>query len=452
LSEIRGTFDWSVAQIRAYAGAFREGDAVMSDGKFSQVLKRKSDGIHYAIDGLNPFLINYHREGELAVGISHGFLKSHVKTPYEIVTPKDYEVQEGDKLVRLGKTIEYYGCSEFTFGETYEVFRSEDGYLFYKNDMTTALLASYLKEEGDMWGVIPKWENVKERTHKDFKFSVGDTVRLVDDDSLSGYEKRFIGEVGEVVIVDDVYPYAVKFGDYQSWFEENALELVEETELIEEEEDMCKEFKFSVGDVVRGVDNGSLDKLDKDYVGVKGVVKIVDGMSESLPYAIEFETRSHLVWFAESALEIVDEEEVMHGKEESFNTINHNGKFELGDRVKVKNAVFISNEHYVGKTGVISHISDFETNAPYHVTFGLIGYDCFCEEELELIESVSYEKSPSTEQQAYDLLVDFYGEGKVRQMLRDKVKGVVNTCVNSNDFKGAMKAVKIAEQLEGNAE
>lgn len=312
-TEISETLRWS-DKARAYAAAFREGDAVKIGDKWHEVKRYTASITSTVFAESNPYNLNYDIEGKGHYeGIAKGFLKSRVDSPYEIVRPKDYEVQIGDKIVWLGETIMQGDRSEFTFGKTYEVFVSEDGSLIYKNDMTIMLLASYLKEKNSMWGVIPKWSNVKgkEKTRKDFKFSVGDMVRVVEDSSLDKFDRDYIGKIGVITDVDNTssnLPYAIKFDSRINlvWFEGCALELVEKekgkrherkTELDDEVE--CR-VKFKVGDIVEVV-----NEEDKHFMGQLGVVMYVDCYGDKLPYDVEFSEDSS--WFNSVSLRKVGE-------------------------------------------------------------------------------------------------------------------------------------------------
>ena len=87
-----------------------------------------------------------------------------------------------------------------------------------------------------------------------FKFSVGDKVRVVKDDTLLPNEKEFNGTVGEIAKVDtsrkDKYPYAVDLPemDRYLWVEEDALEIVNENTSSEQSvEHLALDYLLSQG-------------------------------------------------------------------------------------------------------------------------------------------------------------------------------------------------------------
>ena len=278
MNEIGGTFKWSEEQIKAYAATFREGDAVKVDGEGWVEVKTHNAvwGEYLAAGDPDGAMLNAAGKGSCGAFLQGG-------GSCVVVTPKDYEVKEGDKLVRLGKTVEQYSQSELTFGKVYEVVRwHEDGELVYKNDMTTALLASYLKEEDGAWGVIPRYKNVKEETGGEVvlanqveysgKFEVGDRVRhasVVFED-----EQKYLGESGTVVEVNasqEPLPCIVKFDTgVLEGFNEAELDLIESESVKKEEGEMTKgvkcKVKFKVGDVVR------VNETDSRYEGCVGEV------------------------------------------------------------------------------------------------------------------------------------------------------------------------------------
>ena len=152
----------------------------------------------------------------------------------EIVTPKEYEVQECDKLVWLGESSVYH-----TFGRVYDILWSETEQLMYLHldNNSVEWVSELVKEGGGVWGVIPKWKNVKgdkEVMSDGFKFGVGDVVRVVEDESLMPNEKEFVGSEVEIVDIignEECFPYAVDIPgtDGLVWFKGSALELVRDS-------------------------------------------------------------------------------------------------------------------------------------------------------------------------------------------------------------------------------
>lgn len=244
MNGIGGTFKWSHKQIQAYARAFREGDAVKVGGEWYEVARREVAGVHpgdvhAARPKVNPYNLNYRRDGDVYYeGVARSFLESWVDSPHEVVTPKDYDVQEGDKLVWLGDT-----SNSRTFGWMYNVVESEDGRLVYLNNKQNRRSADSESLCGGAWGVIPRYENVKEENSMDNKnehsentrtFKVGDVVKV------SGTESRFDGCVGKVDNVHearDEFRYHATFGDGDNcWLDAGDLELVDGAEKSPEQE------------------------------------------------------------------------------------------------------------------------------------------------------------------------------------------------------------------------
>lgn len=381
-TEIGGTFKWSEEQIKAYAAAFREGDAVKIGNEWHEVKRvENTNAISDVAPEDNPYNLNYRPDGEECYkGVAKGFLKSCVDSPFEIITPKDYEVQEGDKLVRLGDTVEQYGQSELTFGKVYEVVRwHEDGELVYKNDMTTALLASYLKEEDSAWGVIPRYENVKEEE---------------------------VNRVSEI--------------DYSG--------------------------KFKVGDRVKVVATAFEDS--GGAIGKRGIVlSISEANKYFAPYLVEFDSgvNGHFNEAEISLIERVEEkEEEMNERTELVDEVEYSGKFQVNDRVKVKAAAFKASEPDIGKVGVVSHISDFETNAPYRVTFEPFGFEHFNEAELELVQP----KEVSPERQAFEYLLS-QDKTATRRILAEEIAIWAKVHLEHKDYNDLRRAIEILEKLEG---
>lgn len=198
MEKVNETNKWNIEQIETYASKFCEGDAIKAGNEWVQVSRRELEGAHYAVDGPNPYLINHHREGQLAIGISHGFSGNRVNSPYEIITPQDYEAQAGDKLVWLGKTQKQGDRSVLTFGKSYDVIEGATNQLIYKDDMSITILVGE-SQRWKPWGIIPKWKNVNKEVetyrNKDGfskSFKVGDIV-------MSEY--TVVNEEGRVEIV-----------------------------------------------------------------------------------------------------------------------------------------------------------------------------------------------------------------------------------------------------------
>lgn len=226
------TIRWNTEQIEAYAAAFRDKDAVYVKGygwdEVAQVYDDEGgyNCVPYSFGTTN---VDKHinswqmRVGRKWIGYPEDFEEN-----YEIITPKDYEAQAGDKLVWLGKTQKQGSRSELTFGKSYKV--EQQGELVYKTDMNIATLARSEKDRWKFWGVIPKWRNVKKEVET-AKFKMGDKV----------YHKRnyAVGIVEEGCFepyfsCENGCYYLVKFQNPETKFifiKEESLELVDENTL-----------------------------------------------------------------------------------------------------------------------------------------------------------------------------------------------------------------------------
>lgn len=157
---IGATFEWSEEQVEAYARAFRAGDAVRAGDEWAKV-KISENGIAVESElksSDNKYRLNYIlRRGrhKQRIGGAKGFDSAQPK-PYEVITPKDYEVQEGDKLVWLGYTTKRHD-GMFTFGRYYEV-KLDNGQLAVRDDFNRSVNTTGL--EWSEWSVIPRYENI----------------------------------------------------------------------------------------------------------------------------------------------------------------------------------------------------------------------------------------------------------------------------------------------------
>jgi len=306
-TEIGGTFKWS-DKAKVYAAAFREGDAVKINGEWHEVKKRKVAGVHpgdtHAALNIpdvttenNPYNLNYRHVGEVYYeGVAKGFLKSRVDTPYEIATPKDYKVREDDKLVWLGNTDDNH-----SFGRIYSVFASENGRLVYLNNKDAGRVVDSKKLGGGEWGVIPKWENVKEtelieeeeemnektelvdKVECSRKFKKGDRVRVT-----GGYYKGWEGSIDRSNEKSSEHSYSVLFvnGRGYRWVEEELLELVEEGEKSSEQQAL--EYLLTLDKtaiknfMANEISDWAKELLEqKDYSDLRQTIEILEKLEES---------------------------------------------------------------------------------------------------------------------------------------------------------------------------
>ena len=473
-TEIGGTFKWSdKAKAYAYAAAFREGDAVRVGGEWYEVKKREVTGanpgdVHATTTKVNSYNLNYRHDGDMYYeGVAKGFLGSRVDLPYEIVTPKDYEVRKGDKLVWLGDTN-----SSHSFGWMYSVFDSETGRLVYFNNKDNSRLADSERLGKGEWGVIPRYENVEEEEEMKAvapikysgKFQAGDRVRVARIAEGINDETTYL-KTGTVVSVeswDNRLPYCILADDYdyvgrKFWYNEAALELIE-SESVEEEKEEASEVskkdeaggvcpskflgKYNVGDKV--VLSNEDVKAGDASSGARGVVLEVDENDEFCPYYVKFEGDDRnegsdiIEWCNESELspleleKNVKEEEEMNGKDECV------GKFKKGDRVRVTGG------YYKGWEGSIDRSAKAGGEHSCSVSFGgRHGFRWVEEELLELVEES--EKSPEQEAFEYLLTLD---ETAIKNFMTGEINDWAKELLEQKDYDSAKQAIEILEKLE----
>lgn len=151
-------------QIRAYASAFRKGDAIWCGGEWCEVvvngeferLSTKKDC------SKNQFIVNGGEELEFE-GAINGFIGSSLaQDRYRVTTLEHYKLQGGEKLVWLGDV------EHFTFGTAYEVKHRPEydvNVFVYDND-------GYVRTpKSKNWAVIPKYEQVQSIERKEVKTS-----------------------------------------------------------------------------------------------------------------------------------------------------------------------------------------------------------------------------------------------------------------------------------------
>lgn len=133
-------------QIKAYAAAFEEGDAIWCDGKWWELSKLAKNSRELTCGSPNRYFIRCF-DGKLAIS---GFKEE--EHPYRVTTLEHYELQGGEKIVWLGNV------EHFNFGEVYEVKHrpeSEVNVFVYDND-------DYVRiPKSESWAVIPRYVQVR---------------------------------------------------------------------------------------------------------------------------------------------------------------------------------------------------------------------------------------------------------------------------------------------------
>ena len=300
-------FNWNKEQLEAYAAAFRETDAIYVKGygwdEVAQVYDDEGgyNCVPYSFGTTN---VDKHinswqmRVGRKWIGYPEDFEEN-----YEIITPKDYEAQAGDKLVWLGKTQKQGSRSELTFGKSYKV--EQQGELVYKTDMNIATLARSEKDRWKFWGVIPKWKNVKKEVETT-KFKVGDKVSLkresIKEDKNLIVVSQCVGIVEMVDYSQNKYWYYVEFiDDYTShamWIKEEWLELV----FSEDNENNEETIDFKVGDIVVTQYTVTDENGKTETIKMGGIINKVDASANS--YIVVLNNKL-IVWVGIEDIELV---------------------------------------------------------------------------------------------------------------------------------------------------
>lgn len=163
-------------QIKAYASQIRPGDAIYFNGKWHEVFEVNLGGknrvIPYGYGNGNGFTIN--------LGISDSFkpLSSGFGTlpdnPYRVTTLEDYELQGGEYVIWLGGSD-----SLRKFGKAYGTERTKSGIVYRDNEGELRLAT------GNLWGVIPRYEQVKNLG----KTTITEQVNVVVKDKMSAPQK-----------------------------------------------------------------------------------------------------------------------------------------------------------------------------------------------------------------------------------------------------------------------
>lgn len=142
--------NFSYDQVKMYAASFEKGDAILVQSgdilDFQEVIPDVIPTNNLISSGEdNPYVI---RRGDK--GIEVGFRDSNY-SPYIILTPSQYKLKGGEKIVRLGDSRK-----GVYFGKTYNVYISEEsGNPVFRGDDGIAYLI-----KGDVWGIIPRYSQV----------------------------------------------------------------------------------------------------------------------------------------------------------------------------------------------------------------------------------------------------------------------------------------------------
>lgn len=134
-------------QIKAYATHFMVGDAIWCNGEWHEVVENEVNGdsrLTAHVDK-NIFVIN-----DVLSGNHYGFkVTGRNENPYRVTTIEHYELQGGEKIVWLGESDHMR-----KFGKIYTV----DWGMRYTDDLGGVITVGSLG-----WGIIPRYEQVKDK-------------------------------------------------------------------------------------------------------------------------------------------------------------------------------------------------------------------------------------------------------------------------------------------------
>lgn len=209
-------------QIKAYAAAFEEGDAIWCDGEWREVKEDRCTGLLKVYVNGDSKMINSGTFNESGVVIGARYSFKGMENPRRVTTLEHYELQGGEKIVWLGEDI------DLTFGKTYVVESDSKhmGRLKITDDAGDRLLvgsAYFDRFKKINWGIIPRYEQVLK--NEESKFKKGDKVLIAS--TFTGVIKSMSGNVSG----DNIYEVSVidKHGEERvNCYWERDLELYKE--------------------------------------------------------------------------------------------------------------------------------------------------------------------------------------------------------------------------------
>lgn len=161
---------WTQEQYEVYASSFRNGDAILANGKWCKTREENdeiyAEGVFDKHMHALPFPIN----DEQQRGQHYAFDQEYTDTPCEIVTLDDYMPQDGDRVVWLGEhVLQFYTGEEDVVVDPEEVNTVKNGKVeLWVISSHTIEFAEFIAidveklPEKSKWGYIPRWENIKD--------------------------------------------------------------------------------------------------------------------------------------------------------------------------------------------------------------------------------------------------------------------------------------------------
>lgn len=190
--------NFSDNQIKAYAAAFEEGDAIWCGGEWREVVTPSSCGVTKTTTRYeeNTYVIKVEKS-DVVKFVTEGF-KEEEQSPYRVTTLEHYELQGGEKLVWLGGPTKF-----ITYGKTYETFIGSSGSILLRGD-EWSVLSAY---DYDGWGIIPRYDQVQPTAQKEVEAS----------DIVNALYKRYYAGI-QNMLRDDIQN-ALTDGDYRKVIE-----------------------------------------------------------------------------------------------------------------------------------------------------------------------------------------------------------------------------------------
>lgn len=161
------TKQWKKEQYEVYASSFRDGDAILANGKWRKT-REENDEIYAAgVFDKNIHALPFSIKDEQQQGQYYAFDSMYTNTPCEIATLDEYTPQDWDRVVWLGEhVLQFYTGEEDVVVDPEEVSTVKNGKieLWAVSSHKEEFIAIDVEKlpEKSKWGYIPRWDNVKE--------------------------------------------------------------------------------------------------------------------------------------------------------------------------------------------------------------------------------------------------------------------------------------------------
>lgn len=187
---------WKKEQYEVYASSFVDGDAILADGKWNKAYEENGDVLSNLLhkEMHFPLSINEAKQGKVE-GSCSVFNAECTDTPCEIVTLDEYIPQNNDKIVWLGDGMfKFFTGKEYATVFSAETFTVRNGKVGLKsaspsfdvpyNHNEDILVEVSELPEKQLWGYIPRWDNVKELDNHSAVNECTDNCEIKSADSV----------------------------------------------------------------------------------------------------------------------------------------------------------------------------------------------------------------------------------------------------------------------------